>query len=447
MPQILENLQNSDGVGELKRLVIMNNQPTTQDVKSLLGLSTNAHVKRRARRLVWLAVALGILVAGFYFYESRQTAQTTVHYTTRPAAVSRIVTRVTATGTVQPITQVDVSSTLSGILSVVLVDENSLVKAGDVLAKLDTTKLEASRARSAAQLAIAEAKLQDATATGTAANAALDRQQSLKKAGLSPSVDMESATSAKQRADAAIASSAAEITSAKADLSIADNDLVKSSIVSPIDGIVLKSNVKAGQTVASSLSAPVLFTLANDLHKVQIELNIDEADIGTVALGQDAEFTVDAFPDRRFSAKVASLSFSPDTTNGVVTYKGVLSAANDDLALRPGMTTTARITVKDVEDALAIPNEAFRFAPTETKVARNWSIISMFTPRGPSNSSKPKPAVNADGERPLYILKDGTPEQVMVKTGATDGKNTAVVSGELKAGDEVILSSQTGTAK
>ena len=425
----------------------MNNQPTTEDVKRQLGLGANSKARKRTRRMMWLVAALAVLVAGFYVYESRQAAQTTIHYTTKPAAISRIVTRVTATGTVQPITQVDVSSTLSGILSDVLVDDNSLVKAGDVLAKLDTTKLEAQRARSAAQLAIAQAKLQDATATGQAANAALDRQQSLRKAGLSPSVDMETAISAKQRADAAIASATAEITSAKADLSIAENDLEKSSIVSPIDGMVLKSNVKVGQTVASSLSAPVLFTLANDLHKVQIELNIDEADIGTVAVDQDAEFTVDAFPDRRFSAKVATLSFSPDATNGVVTYKGVLSAANDDLALRPGMTTTARITVKDVEDTLAVPNEAFRYAPLQTNVVRSRSIMSMFMPRGPSNRAKPKPAVNADGERPLYVLKDGAPERVMVKTGATDGKITAIIGGELKAGDDVIISSQTGTEK
>jgi HlyD family secretion protein len=357
------------------------------------------------------------------------------------------VTRVTATGTVQPITQVDVSSTLSGILSEVRVDDNSLVKAGDILAKLDTTKLEAQRARSAAQLAIAQAKLQDTQATGLAANAALDRQLSLKKAGLSPGADMESATSAKSRADAAIASAKAEITSAQADLSIVDNDLEKSAIISPIDGIVLKSNVKVGQTVASSLSAPVLFILANDLHKVQIELNIDEADIGTVAVGQEAEFTVDAFPDRRVSAKVASLSFSPDTTDGVVTYKGVLSAANDDLALRPGMTTTARIIVKDVADALAIPNEAFRYAPIVATTRRSRSIFSMLMPRPPADTATPKTVASAEGERSLYVLKDGAPEKRLVKTGSTDGQVTAVVSGDLKAGDDVILSSQTGTAK
>ena len=425
----------------------MSNQPTTEDVKRQLGIGPNAHIRKGARRLVWAAGLLAVLTAGFYIYESRQAAQTTIHYTTQPAAVSRIITRVTATGTVQPITQVDVSSTLSGILSEVRVDDNSLVKAGDILAKLDTTKLEAQRARSAAQLDIAEAKLLDAQATSLAANGALDRQLSLKKAGLSPGADMESATSAKTRADAAVASAKAEITSAQADLSIADNDLEKSSIISPIDGIVLKSNVKVGQTVASSLSAPVLFTLANDLHKVQIELNIDEADIGVVAVGQEAEFTVDAFPDRRFAAKVASLSFSPDTTNGVVTYKGVLSADNDDLALRPGMTTTARIIVKDVTDALAVPNEAFRFTPPEAKAASNRSLFSMLMPRPPSDRTKMQPAVTAEGERALYVLKDGTPEKRFVKTGSTDGKVTAVVSGDLKTGDNVILSSQTGSAK
>jgi HlyD family secretion protein len=425
----------------------MNKQPTAEDVKAQLGLGANSLLKRRARRLLWAAGLIAVAATGFYFYESRQVAQTTVHYTTKPAAVSRIVTRVTATGTVQPTTQVDVSSTLSGILSDVLVDDNSLVKAGDVLAKLDTTKLEAQRARSAAQLDIAEAKLQDAQATGLAADAALERQVSLRKAGLSPNADMETATSAKQRADAAIASAKAEISSAKADLSIAENDLIKSSIISPIDGIVLKSNVKVGQTVASSLSAPVLFTLANDLHKVQIELNIDEADIGTVAVGQEAEFTVDAFPDRRFAAKVASLSFSPDTTNGVVTYKGVLSAANDDLALRPGMTTTARIIVKDVQDVLGVPNEAFRFTPPEAKAKSSGSLLSMLMPRPPQDSTKPKAAANAEGERSLYVLKDGAPEKLTVKPGSTDGKVTAIISGELKSGDEVILSSQTGTAK
>jgi HlyD family secretion protein len=414
--------------------------PSPQDIETAIGISPKARRKRGSKRFVWL-VALAAVVAGlFYWYYTTVTTVAKINYSTQIAVTQDLIVSVTATGTVQPITQIDVGSEQSGIVKSVDVIDNAHVKKGDVLASLNTERLLAQRNRAAAQLTAAEARLQDAETTFKQQSQAHLRQKKLRNSGLSTDQDLESADAAELRAVSAIAIARADIQSAKADLSVVDNDLDKSKIISPIDGIVLKTSVKIGQTVAASLQAPVLFTLADDLAHIQIEAAVDEADIGAVATGQDASFVVDAYRARKFEAKVQQISFSPDKTDGVVTYKTILSAVNEDLALRPGMTTTARIVIQHLKQVLAVPNEALRYVPAVQKQSQGFSITQLFMPRFPRASKATKPTIEADGTRSLWVLRNDKPVSVKVKAGVSDGKFTAITSDELHDGDAVIVS-------
>ncbi len=410
------------------------------EIENMLGLSRQAKAKKGFRRFLWLALAAVLLAgAGYYYYASIQTMQK-ISYVTQKVATSDLVVAISATGTVQPTTQVDVGSELSGTVKTVEVSDNAIVKKGDVLATLDVVRLSAQRDRAAAQVVAAEARMQDANSAAKQSALTQSRQKKLRVSGLSTDQGMEDANTAEARAVAAVAVAKADVLAAMADLSIVESDVSKSQILSPIDGIVLKTSVKTGQTVAASLQAPILFTLADDLAHIQIEAAVDEADIGVVKLGQKASFTVDAFRGRSFQAHVSSISFSPDKTDGVVTYKTVLAAANDDLALRPGMTTTSRIIVNEVKGATVIPNEALRYVPAVQKKSSGFSITQLFMPRFPRNDKAEKPVVAADGTRSLWVLRDGAPVELKIKTGLSDGKQTVVTGDALKVGDDVIIS-------
>jgi HlyD family secretion protein len=418
--------------------------PTQNDIEAALGISPRAQRTRKLKRLGWWMVLLLVLFsAGAWYYSSTQAAPKIV-YVTQPAVKADVIVTVTATGTVQPTTQVDVGSELSGTISLVKVVDNSVVRKGDVLASLDTVRLEAQKAKAAAQLASAQARLLTSKATDQETESELNRQKTLRNSGLSTKQELEKALAAVARSNAGTAGAEADVQSARADLSVVETDLAKSDIVSPIDGVVMKVAAKPGQTVAASLTAPVLFTLADKLSNIQIEAAVDEADIGTMSVGQRATFTVDAYRGREFAAQVNSISFSPDKTDGVVTYKTVLSAQNADLALRPGMTTTARIVVNEVRAGLTIPNEALRYVPAVLKVGTGFSITQLFMPRFPRSEKQMKPVIDADGSRSLWVLRDGVPAPVKIKTGASDGKITNVASSDLKDGDAVIISASSG---
>jgi HlyD family secretion protein len=340
---------------------------------------------------------------------------------------------------------VDVGSELSGVVRDVMVDDNSIVKTGDVLARLDTRRLEAQRLKAAAQLQASEARLQTAKASLNQTDQSLIRQQTLRSRGLSTGQEFETATAEQARAIANINAAEADIATAKADLELVDADLAKTIIVSPIDGMVLKRSVEPGQTVAASLQAPILFTIAQDLTRIQLEANVDEADIGVVKVGQAASFSVDAYRDRDFPAKIERMSFSPETVDGVVTYKTILSANNADLSLRPGMTATAKIIVSDFKDTLTVPNEALRYAPPVAQQSTGFSITQIFMPRFPRNNQQRR-ATDTDGKRSIYILEKNQPKEIKVKTGDSDGKKTLILEGDLKDGDALITSQRTGSA-
>jgi HlyD family secretion protein len=398
------------------------------------------------RRRVWLYVllALAVIAATIFAYTRLTAAPVRIEYVTQPAALADLTVEVSATGTLQPLNQVDISSELSGVVRSVSADENQEVKKGDVLAALDTSKLEAQIERAKASAKAAEANVEDAAVTLRENEKALERAAALAKRGMATDQALEAATATRDRSRSAKDIAEANLAIAEADVKSQQTDLAKSTIYAPIDGIVLTRSVDPGQTVASSLQAPVLFVIAADLKKMELKAAIDEADIGTVKSGQQARFTVDAFPDRTFNADIRDISYASVTTDGVVTYDARLDVINDELLLRPGMTATVTVVTKQAKDALTVPSAAFRYRPAATQTTRSWSLLDMFTGRmgrPGGNRTRQQAAPAADGSRTLYILKDGAPQPVNVKIGSTNGELTEVLSG-LSEGDKVITAQQ-----
>jgi len=416
------------------------NVPSEEQIAAVLGLDRSSRRRVWLKRALWLGILAAVLTAGVWWYLQHGGSAATITYQTTPAARADLIIEVQATGTIQPTTQVDVSSEMSGVLRTVNVDNNSLVQKGEVLARLDTVKLTAQLARSRASLAASEARLLETKATREERRLALERAEALHKKGVSAIQDLDAARANFARAEASVTAAEADINVAKAEVALVETDISKASILSPVDGIVLKRSAEPGQTVASSLQAPILFTLAEDLARMQVEAVIDEADIGAVKPDQEATFTVDAYPGQKFPASIQTIEYSPTTTENVVTYKAILTVDNKDLLLRPGMTATAEIVTQRIDQALTVPNAALRYQPPRATGGQGFSITNIFIPRMP-RFEKSSSGVNAEGERSLWVLDNGIPREVKVKTGASDGRNTAVILGDLKEGDAVI----TGT--
>ncbi|MGH8604548.1 MAG: efflux RND transporter periplasmic adaptor subunit, partial [Gammaproteobacteria bacterium] len=273
---------------------------------------------------------------------------------------------VTATGTLKPINQVDVGSELSGTIETVEVDYNDRVKRGQMLATLDTDELKAKVLQSKSSLESERARLQVAKATLVETRLKFQRMQELTAKGLAPIQDLDTATAAYLRAQAEEASAKAQIALTQATLRANQTNLDKAVIHAPIVGIVLARKIEPGQTVAASFQTPVLFTLAEDLTRMVLHANIDEANMGPIKKGQDATFTVDGYPNRKFPAKIISIRNTPRRGEGIVTYETLLSVDNSELLLRPGMTATVDVTTHRVTDAILVPNSALRFTPPWT---------------------------------------------------------------------------------
>lgn len=392
----------------------------------------------RWAKVVIAAGGLMLLAAAVWWATMSGQQGSGTSYRTDEARPADITVIVTATGTLEPTRKVDISSELSGIIRTVKVDYNSPVKAGQVLAELDTDKLRASIASSRAKLAAAQAKVAEAQATVAEKKLDLDRKQALSDRRVVAQQDLDAAQAAFHRAEAALASAQADVQAAEADLKLEETNLGKTCICSPIDGTVLARNVDPGQVVAASLQAPVLFTIAEDLSSMEVQVDVDEADVGKVHEGQQAAFAVDAYPDRKFAAEIKQLRYGSEVIQGVVTYKAVLTAENDDLLLRPGMTATAEIVVQSASDVLSISNEALRYAPP-VEEQDNRSFLEKLLPGRPRfRSSSPQ---QADGpERTIWRLtENGDAEEVKVKIGISDGRRTQLVEGGIKAGDKVIV--------
>jgi len=405
------------------------------------------------RRTVWGALAL--LAAGAaatWVWLGQRQAAAAPQYTTQTVSRGALTVTVTANGTLQPTTQVAIGSELSGTVSRVHVDVNDRVKKGQVLVELDDARLRDQATGSRAALAAAEAQLTQARATATEARDTLARLRDVyqRSGGLVPSAtELAAAEAAAARGEANIASAQANVAQARATLSSNETNLSKAAIRSPIDGVVLSRAVEPGNAVAASLQAVTLFTLAEDLTKMKLQVNVDEADVGQVRDGQAAAFTVSAYPQRRYPARIVRVGYGSTTKDNVVTYLTDLSVNNDDLSLRPGMTATATITTVERSDALLVPNAALRYTPaaaTAAPAAGN-SIVSSMMPRPPRTGGTRRAGTDIAQVRQVWVLEGGAPRAVPVTPGVSDGRMTEVTSQQLQPGMAVIVGQTAGGAK
>jgi len=406
-----------------------------------------------------LAAVIAITLAAAWWQSGRRAAAAP-SYLTEPVQRGTLNVTVSADGTLQPTRSVNVGSELSGTVARVLVDVNDPVKKGQVLVELDTAKLRDQIARSRAALATAQASVAQAVATLQEAQASLSRLEEVQKlsGGKVPApTEIDTARAALERARAAEASARAGVASAQAQLSTDETNLSKASIRAPIDGVVLTRAVDPGNAVAASLQAVTLFTLAEDLRKLELDVNVDETDVGLVAVGQKATFTVGAYLNRRYPATVTRVAYGSTKTDNVVTYTTELAVDNQDMTLRPGMTATATIQTSERPPSLLVPNTALRFtpsgaaAPAAPAASGNSSIVSKLMPRPPQSVARRSGVAGSGsavgGTRQLWVLRDGAPVAVRVTVGASDGKRTEVSGEGLAEGDAVIVDQRSGTPR
>lgn len=396
----------------------------------------------KSRRRLLLLIGLPLVLLAAYLLLKTSDDSALPRYQTEVAGQGGLTVSVSASGTLAPTNEVEVGSELSGTVEQVLVDVNDRVKKGQLLARLDTAKLIDSVAKSEANLAAAEAQVAQARATVSESRANLARLRHVAElsGGKVPAkTELDTAEATLARAVASEASARASVAQNQASLKSDRTNLSKASIVSPINGVVLTRRVEPGQTVAASLEAPVLFILAEDLTRMELQVDVDEADVGQVKEGQDAQFSVDAWPTRRYAARITRVSFGATTTDQVVSYQTTLQVDNADLSLRPGMTANAEIITARIQDALLIPNAALRFTPPETAAAKpSGGLLSAMLPRPPTSAAKKLSELKKDGAQRIWVLKDGQPEPLDIQTGLSDGNHTQVLGGALKAGMAVI---------
>jgi HlyD family secretion protein len=418
-----------------------------KDITEILGVDgSSGHAWRWTRRrtvMVVLGLIVAVIVGRLLTGNGAQ-----VQYRTQEAKRGSLMIVVTATGTLQPTNTVSVGSEVSGIVKTVEVTYNSRVVAGQVLARMDTTKLEAQLTQVRAALESARAKVLQAEATVVETKAKLAQYQKVRELSnnkVPSQTEMATAEAAYERANADAAAAAAAVTEAQAAVQANESDLSKSVIRSPIRGVVLTRSIEPGQTVAASFQAPTLFTLAEDLAKMDLHVNVDEADVGKVREGQNATFSVSAYPNRIFNARITQARFGSSTTSGVVTYETVLKVDNGDLALRPGMTATADITVQQITDALLIPNAALRFTPVvqETAAPSGGSLVSKLLPRPPQTKQNQNGLEKDKKHQKLWTLQDGKPVAIAIMTGASNGILSEVVNGNIEPGMKLLVDTES----
>lgn len=412
------------------------------------------------RPALWIGLALLLAAAaGLWWWNGRQAARAAPVYVTVPLERGDITLTVTANGTLKPTRSVAIGSELSGTVSRVLVDVNDQVKKGQVLLELDRAKFQDTVNRSRAALTAAQAALTQHQATVREARATLGRFEEVARlsGGRVPSAaELDSARAALARANANVDNARAVVTQTRATLSTDETNLSKSSIRSPIDGVVLARTVDPGNAVAASLQAVTLFTLGEDLTQLILDASVDEADVGSVQQGQSASFTVSAYPSRHYPARVDRVAYGSTTTNNVVTYTTTLSVDNADLSLRPGMTATATITATERRGVLLVPNTALRFSPASAQAPQpaasgGGGLMSSMMMRPPRHPRRPADAgaraSAADPQqRQIWVLQDQRPVAISVLTGISDGRRTEVSGPELREGLPVITDQRAEAA-
>lgn len=420
-----------------------NDTAAANDLMAILNRASPGSGSPQRRRWLWLGGGGGLLLLLWALSGSKPAGG---QFLTEEISTGNLVVNVSASGTLQPTKSVDVGSELSGTLASVLVQENDQVSKGQLLAQLDTARLKDAVAKSRAALAAAEASVAQTQASVAESRATLARMRQVAElsGGKVPAkTELDSAEAGLQRAIANAASAKASVAQAKAALKSDETNLSKATIRSPVDGVVLTRKVEPGQTVVAAMSTPVLFVIAEDLTQMELQVKVDEADVANVKIGQPASFTVSAWPGRKFPATIQRIGMGASTTDNVVTYKTTLKVANNDLALRPGMTATAAITTASRENVLLVPNAALRFVPPQApETPKNAGFVSRLVPRPPP---LPRQRSNAAARaEPQVWVQDanGSLRAIPVKTGVSNGRYTEVPGNELKSGMAVITDYQ-----
>lgn len=368
---------------------------------------------QKKRVIIPIAIALVVGVVGFNNIKANQ-----IHYQTQKLERCTITQVVEASGTINPVNTVSVGSTVSGLMKAIYVDYNSEVKKGQLLAQIDPANFQASVDQNRAQINNAEANLAKLNAEMVMAQKTYNRYKNLYAKNFVARSELDQAESDYLAKKAAIGAQQASIAQARATYKTAMTNLGYTKIIAPVDGTIISRDIDVGQPVAASFQAPELFTIAQDLKKMQIEVNVSEADIGQVKEGQDVEYTLDGYPDSTFYGKVTQVRLDSTTTSNVVTYTVIVSVSNEDLKLKPGMTANVSIITNRSSNVLCAPSIALKYSPE-------------------SNGQKYK-------NQGLWILENGKPRRIDIKEGASDDSNIEIISQKLKVGDEIIIGSTGG---
>ena len=413
---------------------------------------------RSRRSYWWIGLAVAALVA-VVLWSRQGGAGADLQFETATVDRGPIVVRVTASGTLSAVVTVEVSSQVSGRILEILVDYNSPVRKGQVLARLDPQFYEAALQQARANHLAAQGDQTRARVQADDAVRQLERARELSGSNLLPDADLDAAQARADAGRAEVATAAGRVEQAAAALHQARVNLAYTTITSPIDGTVISRDVDVGQTVAASLQAPTMFVLAEDLRKMQVNTSVAEADIGRLRAGMSTSFTVDAYPSERFQGVVRQIRNAPQTVQNVVTYDAVVDVANPDLKLRPGMTANVTFAYADRPDVLRIPNAALRFRPDPALIARGGNGNGGGSPAGgaptgaeaadgspktgrarggPGAASRaPRPAAEPD-RRTVFIARAGRLVAVPIRVGVSDGTLTELLEGDLREGDALV---------
>lgn len=395
------------------------------------------------RKLLWIGVVVIVAIIAARQFWLNGVRSAPIEYRTAFVERGPIVAVVGATGTINPVTSVQVGAQVTGKIISLHADFNSVVKAGEVIARIDPSLFQTRRDQAAANLVNAKAMWSKTRTELAQRKRELDRTQALFQRDLVSQNDLDVATTAYEAAQAQLEVAAAQIKQAQALLDTADLDLKYTVIRSPVNGIVIARNVEVGQTVTSGFTTPDIFLIALDLTKMQVDTNVSESDIGGIREGQEALFTVDTYPRVEFRGVVRQIRNAPIIVQNVVTYDVVVEVDNRDLRLKPGMTANVSITVARKDDALIVPNAAFRFSPSQSgpvgqKVIDSGSAVTK--PASSEPSQQPKGGGGSHGWKTVWTLKDsGDPTPVAIQPGISDGSVTEVVEGELHERDKIIV--------
>ncbi|MES2190963.1 MAG: efflux RND transporter periplasmic adaptor subunit [Pseudomonadota bacterium] len=403
--------------------------------------ATNASVRVPIHTRCWPITAVTVLLIGlgvdglWIWYHKSNTSR---EYVTLAADTGSVTPSVVASGTVNPVTTVQVGSYVSGVIKTLSCDFNTKVKAGQSCARIDARSYQSAVDQAAANVATANAQLEKDRANLVFSKIIYDRNTDLIRRHIISQEALDTATNAYQQARSQIALDQATIQQHRAALNAARINLGFTNIVSPVNGTVVTRNVTQGQTVAASFQTPMLFLIATDLTRMQVDANVSESDIGRIREGNAATFTVESFPEHSFSGVVTQVRQAPQTVQNVITYDVVINVSNVDLLLKPGMTASTRIVTERRDNVLRVPDQALRYTPASSSAQESG---------GKSTSAGGIARRSQGREAQVWVLRDGEPQRLPLKTGLEDENFIEVLQGNIRAGDMVIVSERSAGAK